>query len=114
VTARDAGAGRTVKVLVAEREVLDALASGPKSSREISEITVHAARKAWADENGVDYDPNNPAPFVKLLGWHTASERGLSPMHAWEVYAVARRLEKRGEIVRVQIDGRRPMLWRLA
>jgi hypothetical protein len=107
---------RTVKVLVAEREVLDALADGPKSSREISEATYHAARKAWAEENGFDFDPDNPDdchPVVKILGWSTAFGRGLRPMHPWQVDAVLRRLEKRGEVERVQIAGHRPMLWRL-
>lgn len=105
---------RTIKVLAAEREVLDALAKGPKSANEISEATYHAARQAWCDANGITYDPEDPPPLVKLMGFVTAPQRGLVPMASWRVDAVLRRLEKRGEVARIQIAGRRPMLWRLA
>lgn len=107
---------RTVKVVAAERELLAALADGPKSSREISETTYHRAWAAWAEENGFEYDPADPEGssfLVKILGWSTAHEHGIVPLHTWEVDRIARRLEKRGEVQRVQIAGHRPMLWRL-
>lgn len=104
---------RTVKVLAKEQEVLAALADGSKSCREISEWTIRRAQRAWAEEHGLDPDDDDPVALVRILGWSTANERGLSPMHHWQADTVLRRLEQRGQVARVQIEGRRPILWRL-
>ena len=94
-----------------DRTVLDALADGPLSVREISAGTYHAAREAWCDENDLEYDPEKPSSVVKLMGFVTASEHGLVTLNADAVRRVLGRLEKRGAVERIAVEGHRPMLW---
>lgn len=96
--------------------ILAALTNGPLSAGEICKRLYDAARQSWADENGFDYDPETEDcdRVVWLLGWATAEERGYVVLHSWQIDGLLRRMEKRSQVVRIQIPGRRPMLWRAA
>jgi hypothetical protein len=86
----------------------------PRTTREIYQALLSHRWEAWAEEEGVtiewaeDGTPRDPA--VWLLSWcrERMRDEALNPE---QVYNRLRRLEREGLIQRVQIPGRRPMLW---
>lgn len=100
----------TVRSLVKERVVLDQLESGPKTSREISRATFIESWNAWADRNGVERS-DDPEPMARLLASVDAEKHGQLRLHPWEAYAVLRRLERKGSVHRLQLEGRKAILW---
>lgn len=99
---------------VADLAIVSCLERGPFSTREISDEILLIVKQAWADKHGYDIEWGSDSEPVgaSLLACCEAREMGfkLSP---WQVGARLASLEKRGLVQRIQIKGRRPMLWRL-
>jgi hypothetical protein len=72
--------------------------------------------EAWADRHGYDLEwETDQEPFgARILAFSEADEMGLPYLFSHQVYPRLRRLERRGEVERIQVEGRRPMLWQLA
>jgi hypothetical protein len=109
-------AARTIRTLAADQAVLGTLAGGAKTCNEVSAELIAIARTAWADRHAYDIEWGSAhEPFgARLLAWHEAEENGCVYLYGHEVYRVMRRLERRGQVARMQVDGHRPILWMLA
>jgi hypothetical protein len=106
---------RATRTLVADQAILDALdASGALSTREISTWIRRRAWRDWSERHGYDFEWETDEEPVgaRLLASAEARDRGIL-LSTWEIYRRLRWLERRGLVERIQIPGRRPMLWRL-
>lgn len=103
----------TLKSVAAEHRVLGSLADGPKSCSEIADVLRQEVWDTWADKNGleIEWDTDREPVGARLLAWSTAADSGLVHLFRDQVYPVLRRLERKGLVSRLQIAGRRPMLW---
>jgi hypothetical protein len=106
---------RTTRGIVADQAILRALEDGPLSTREIANRIFREAREAWSERHGYDFEwGTDEEPLgARLLASAEARESGLVLL-AHEVAPRLRALERRGDVARVQLEGHRPMLWRLA
>lgn len=106
----------SVKGLAADRRILGALQGGPKSAREIADVLRREVWETWAEANGYDieWETDNEPLDARILALVSAEERGLAYLFAHQVYPRLRGLERRGLVERIQVQGRRPMLWRAA
>jgi DNA-binding transcriptional ArsR family regulator len=99
---------------VADLAIVSCLERGTFSTREIADAILLIVKQAWADKHGYDIEWGSDFEPVgaSLLACFEAREMGfkLSPR---EVGARLASLEKRGLVERIQIEGNRPMLWRL-
>lgn len=106
---------RTVRGLAADQRILGALEAGPASANEIARKLRLEVWAAWADRHGyghVEWETDREPLGARLLAFYEADEMGLPYLHGHQVYPRLVRLERRGEVARIQIEGRRPMLWR--
>lgn len=106
-----------VTVKPADLRIIDVLSDGPKSAREIGRCLHLEDLNAWSEENGYDFEWfSDEEPFgARLLAHIAAKKRGdLAPHLSHDVYPRLRFLERIGLIERIQIQGQRPMLWRIA
>lgn len=95
-----------------DRAILDALSDGPLSTREISDRIFARIRDEWADRHGyeIEWETDREPVGARLLASGEARDAGLK-LHAYEIAPRLVSLEKRGAVERIQIAGRRPMLW---
>lgn len=95
-----------------DRAILGALSAGPLSTNEIAYAIRRAAWAAWSERHGYDFEWETDEEPVgaRLLASHDAREAGMK-LSSWEIYPRLRSLERRGAVERIQIEGRRPMLW---
>jgi DNA-binding transcriptional ArsR family regulator len=95
-----------------DRAILDALADGPLSAQEISDRIRRTVRAAWSEKHGYDFEwETDEEPLgARLLAHGEARDAGLKLL-AYELHPRLRSLEKRGALERIQIAGKRPMLW---
>lgn len=96
-----------------DRAILGALAEGPLTANEIASRIRREARARWLAERGIHSEPEKGVglSLVKLLAHTEARQAGLKLL-SWEVDGRLRVLERRGAVARIQIEGRKPMLWR--
>jgi hypothetical protein len=95
-----------------DRAILDALADGPLSTREVSDRIVARVRDEWAEAHGYEIEwGTEREPFgARLLASSEAREAGLKLL-TFEIAPRLASLEKRGAVERIQIEGQRPMMW---
>jgi hypothetical protein len=93
--------------------IIEILKEGPMTEREISARIIQDARERWAEAKGYEIDWNDPPVGASLLALGQARDQGLK-LHAHEIHNDLRWLERNHLISRIQIPGRRPMLWTLA
>jgi hypothetical protein len=107
---------RTVRGIAADHRILGALEAGPLTANEIAYKLRREVWEAWADRHGYDLEwETDQEPFgARILAFSEADEMGLPYLFSHQVYPRLRRLERRGEVERIQVEGRRPMLWQLA
>lgn len=105
---------QTVKSHAREARVLGALADGPLSVREIGVKLRREVWAAWSERHGYDFewDSDEEPLGARILAKMEAEENGLAYLFSCEIYPVLVRLERKGCVERIQIAGRRPMLWR--
>ena len=105
---------RTLRSIAIDQRILGALESGPLSAREISEKLIAETREAWAESEGLSVDELEaegwPSP-TRLMAFAAADRLGVPFVHSWEADSRLRRMERKGQVQRIQIEGRRPMLW---
>lgn len=94
--------------------ILEALADGPLSAREVADRIRLKAWAEWAERNGyeIEWETEAEPLGARLLASVEARGAGLK-LHGWEVQPRLCSLERRGEVQRIQLDGHRSMLWRL-
>lgn len=96
----------------ADLRILGAL-DVPRTCNEISDVLRQELREKWAEEHGLEvaWDTDEEPVGVRALvhGW--SRDRGTPTLMSWEVYPRLRKLERAGLVRRIQIPGRRPMLW---
>ena len=101
--------------------ILGALADGPLSVNEITAKLRLEVWETWAEAEGVEVEwgspsggrgPNEPVG-ARLVAMASAERLGLVNLSDYQVYPRLRVLERRGEVMRLQLDGHRPTLWRL-
>lgn len=104
----------TVALSVADVALLSALRSGPLSTREIGTRIHDHVLQSWAVEQGYEIEWKTDAEPVgaRLLASCWGRELGIR-WNEWEIRPRLLRLERAGEIERIQIAGHRPMLWRI-
>lgn len=107
---------RTVRGLAADHRILGALEAGPLTVNEIAHKLRCEVWEAWAERHGhdIEWETGQEPLGARLLAFSEADEMGLPYLHSHQVYPRLRGLERRGEVERIQIKGRRPMLWKLA
>jgi hypothetical protein len=108
--------GRTVRSVVADQRILGVLnEAGPLTAREIYDRLRREVWAAWADRHGYDFEwETDQEPLgARLLAFSEADELGLPYLHGHQVHPRLLGLERRGEVERIQIEGRRPMLWQV-
>ena len=100
------------KLRPCDREILLALADGPRSAQEISDWIMAEAREEWSVQHGYDFEwgTDDEPVGARLLAHSEARKAGIKLL-AHEIYSRLRVLEKRGAVERIQIEGTRPMLW---
>lgn len=106
---------RTVRGLAADRRILGALEGGPLSANEIAHKLRLEVWEAWAERHGygdIEWETDREPFGGRLLAFSEADEMGLPYLHSHQVYPRLVGLERRGDVERIQIPGRRPMLWR--
>ena len=95
-----------------DRVILDALADGPRSAREVSDTVLRRAKEEWAAEHGYFFEwGSHEEPLGAALLAHSEARRRGWKLMTWEIDARLRSLEKRGAVERLQVGGQRPMLW---
>lgn len=106
----------TTKSRQKDERILGALAGGPKSTRELGDALRLEVWQAWAEKHGYTFDWGSDKEIVgaRILAMREADELGLPYLMPDEIYARLVNLEWRGLVERIQIDGHRPMLWRVA
>lgn len=94
--------------------ILDVLALGAHSAQEIADAIRRKAREDWAERHGYffEWETDEEPLGARLLAHGDARQAGLKLL-AYEIDPRLRAMEKRGEVVRIQIEGHRPMLWTL-
>lgn len=99
----------------ADAAILEALTAGPLTTREISSTIIAKIRTEWSERHGYDFEWETDQEPVgaRVLAHGEARDNGLLLL-GYEIDPRMRRLEKLGDVVRIQVDGHRPMLWRLA
>lgn len=105
---------RTVRGLAMDQRILSTLVGGPLTANEIAYKLRREVWEAWADRHGYDgieWETEREPLGARLLAFSEADEMGLPYLHSHEVYPRLRGLERRGEVARIQVEGRRPMLW---
>lgn len=106
-----ASTGRT-KFGGADLRILAALEQ-PRTVNEISDALIHETREAWArDEMDAEWEDVKDYLPARLLAWGWGKDNDLPYLSSWHVYPRLRKLERYGLVERLQIEGRRPMLWR--
>lgn len=113
---------RTVKGLAKDQRILGALENGPLTANEIADKLRLEVWTTWAERHGYEWiewgdprggrGPEEPVG-ARIMAFSEADEMGLPYLFSHAVYARLRGLEQRGEVARVQIEGRKPILWRL-
>jgi hypothetical protein len=117
VLRRQSTGRRTVRGLAADQRILAALeALGPATAREIADRLRREVWEAWAERHGYDFEwGTDEEPLgARLLAVSGADAMGLPYLFGHQVYPRLLGLERRGEVERIQVEGRRPMLWRRA
>lgn len=106
------------ETLVADRLILDALQDGPKTANEISAVIRREILEAWAQEQGLEIEwgdegrgPNEPVG-ARLCAISSARRRGFVYLPGYELQRRLPRMERRGLVERIQVEGHRPMLWK--
>lgn len=96
-----------------DREILAALSDGALSAREISDAIMVKARALWAERHGYffEWDTDEEPLGARLLAHFEARDAGWKLL-THEIDPRLRSLEKRGAVERIQVEERRPMLWR--
>lgn len=102
---------RTTRSIVADQAILRELESASLTARELSNLMLLRAREQFAEDNGVGVDIVEGNPILRSFAHAQARKRGVLLM-TWEIDARLRYLEGRGDAHRIQVPGRRPMLWR--
>lgn len=107
---------QTMKSRLKDERVLHSLGDGPKSVREIGTVLRREVWHAWAEKHGYDFEwETDEEPLgARLLAIHEADDLGLPYLMGTDVYSRLVRLERRGLVQRIQIEGHRPMLWKAA
>jgi hypothetical protein len=108
---------RTVRGIAVDQRILGALgSSGPLTVNEIADTVRREVWAAWAERHGYDFEWETSQEPVgaRLLAVSEADELGLPYLYRHQVYPRLRGLERRGEVERIQVEGRRPMLWQRA
>lgn len=106
---------RTVRNIAIEQTVVELLVAGPMTARELSREMHLRILEGWADANDLevawftDLEPLG----ARILAAAWARENGLVFLHGHELHRPLANMEKRGLVQRIQIEGERPMLWRL-
>lgn len=97
----------------ADLAILDQLATGPLTGEEIAARIRQEALDAWLEKSNYDFEWGTAQEPLgaRLLAISEARDRGLL-VHGFELYPRLRLLERRGDVQRIQIEGRRPILWR--
>lgn len=105
---------QTMKNRLMDQRVLHALADGPKSSREIGDFLRREVWHAWAEKHGYDFEWETDEEPVgaRILAMGEADQLGLPYLMGSTIDGRLRRLEGRGLVERIQLEGRRPMLWK--
>lgn len=104
---------RTASGNVTDRAILEALSGGPLSTREISDALFRRIREEWSERHGYDFEwATDEEPLgARLLASSEARDAGYR-LQSWEIRPRLARLERLGEVERIQVEGHRPMLWR--
>lgn len=99
-----------------DERILDALRDGPLSVRELEDKLRREIFEGFAESHGFTWPEYEDEPAGLRLTALASSERvlGLVHLHVGRGYGRLRSLEHRGLVERIQVDGHRPMLWRLA
>lgn len=106
----------TLKTLAAERVITELLAAGPKTAQELSRAMHLQVLERWAAEElemEVDWFTKAEPFGARLLAHVWGVQQGYVWLHAYELHNRLASMEKRGLVMRVQVVGHRPMLWRL-
>lgn len=108
------GAARTVRGLAVDQRILGALEAGPLTTNEVADKLRQEVWAAWADRHGYDFEwETDQEPLgARLLAVSEADAMGLPYLYRHQVYPRLVALERRGQVERIQLEGRRPMLWR--
>lgn len=95
-----------------DREILSVLEDGPLSANEIADRVRRRARDRWSERHGYDFEwETDEEPLgARLLAHFEAKDEGIKLM-SFEIDPRLRSLERRGAVERIQIEGKRPMLW---
>lgn len=104
---------RTVRGLAADMRILGALDAGPLTANEIAYKLRREVWEAWAERHGYDieWETDQEPVGARLLAFSEADEMGLPYLYNYAVYPRLVALETRGQVGRIQIEGRKPILW---
>ena len=97
---------------VADLAIVSALEQGPLSARELSDQILLTVKESWAATHGHVIDWDDPPVGASALACKEARDLGFKLL-SYEIRERLVSLERRGRVERIQIDGHRPMLWRL-
>lgn len=97
-----------------DQAILAVLADSPRSAQEIAAAIRRSAREAWIEREEIvqTWEDDEPPALVKLLAHGDARKDGLKLL-GYEIAPRLRYLERHNLVERIQLEGHRPMLWRL-
>lgn len=105
---------------LADQKILEALRDGPKTANEIAAVLRREVLESWAEEQGLEIEwgdegrgPSEPVG-ARLCAIASARRRGVVFVPGYELLTRLPRMEKRGLVERIQLEGHRPMLWKAA
>lgn len=97
-----------------DRAILLELADGPLTVEEIAKRIRNLYRRAWAAEHGYDIEWETEREPLGARGLASAAARAAGVLLlGFELQPRLRYLEQHEFVARIQIDGHRPMLWRI-
>lgn len=102
-----------------DREILAVLEDGPLTASEIAARIRQRACDRWSDRHGYDIEwgtdqrgPREPVGARLCALAEATQQDGITSLSAYRLHGRLPRLERRGAVERIQIEGHRPMLWR--